>query len=68
MKFEFEIPDETIQEWVEAASCDYVYDRAKQIASLAIDQHLKWNDSVRYDLYAEIKEAVARRLGVKEDG
>lgn len=66
MKFEFEIPDEHIKAWVESASCDYVYDRAKQLVSLALDQHIKWQDQVRFDLYDDIKRAVAERLGVSE--
>lgn len=64
MKFDFEIPDETIKEWIESASTDYVYTRAKQIVEIAIDRHLEWSEKVRFELYEEIKESVARRLGV----
>ena len=65
MKFEFEIPEETLHTWVKHATADFINDEARRFIARAVEDTAAFSTQVRVDLYEELKAVMARHLNVK---
>jgi hypothetical protein len=64
MKVSVDIPEDFIRETLKSAIHDFVYDHARRFVDLAIERELSWSQSLRFELYDELNQHIAAKLGV----